>query len=126
MPANSPWPGYGIPAFVDYYAPGPPTRPELGRATWTFLHAVATNFPENVTDVHVEAAQELLHAVSVLFPCHECADHLSETLVEMPVRANSAREFKQYMCDLHNVVNGRLDKPDFDCDRVDERWQRSY
>ena len=87
---------------------------------------MATNFPENVTDAHVEAANDLVRAVSILFPCNECAEHLRETLAEMPARADSAYEFKQYMCELHNVVNGRLDKPDFDCERVDERWQRSY
>ena len=39
-----------------------PTRAELGRATWTFLHAAATNFPkENVTEEHHQAARDLLH-----------------------------------------------------------------
>ena len=153
---NEPWPGYGIPAFYDYYSPGPPSRPELGRATWTFLHAVATNYPEeNVTDAHVEAAHQLMkvlaiilvasviisnsalssgndlcccwpQAVGVLFPCKECAGHLRDTLEVLPVRASSADEFKDFMCRLHNVVNGRLEKPRFDCRRVDERWQRSY
>ena len=181
---NEPWPGYGIPAFYDYYSPGPPSRPELGRATWTFLHAVATNYPEeNVTDAHVEAAHQLMkvlattpvatliisalsalslrrlvvvelcccpQAVGVLFPCKECAGHLRDTLEVLPVRASSADEFKDFMCRLHSecrngrlgpltgaatltrpflrtdVVNDRLEKPRFDCRRVDERWQRSY
>ena len=27
------------------------------------------------------------------------------------------------MCELHNEVNDRLGKPQFDCDKVDERWR---
>ena len=27
-----------------------------------------------------------------------------------------------YMCDLHNQVNKRLHKPQFDCDIVEETW----
>ena len=126
-PRRGPAPGYGIPPFVSYYGIGPPSRPELGRATWTFLHAVATNFPvENRTAEHTQAAEDLLRAVGVLFPCHECADHFRDTLRKHPVKAGSAEEFKDYMCGLHNVVNERLEKATFDCDRVDERWERSY
>ena len=28
----------------------------------------------------------------------------------------------QWMCSMHNEVNGRLGKPLFDCSKVDERW----
>ena len=35
----------GAASLDPYYDLPPPTRPELGAATWNFMHAVATNFP---------------------------------------------------------------------------------
>ncbi len=39
-----------------------------------------------------------------------------------PVQANSRQALALWMCQMHNDVNRRLDKPQFDCARVDERW----
>ena len=60
-------------------------------------------------------------AVSVLFPCAECAGHLRETLKQLPVRSKDRATFRDYTCQLHNVVNNRLHKPSFNCSRVNER-----
>jgi len=43
-------------------------------------------------------------------------------LEENPVKASSRKEFMYYLCDLHNQVNKRLHKPQFDCDIVEETW----
>lgn len=32
----------------------------------------------------------------------------------------------QWLCRLHNEVNHKLGKPDFDCSKVDERWRDGW
>ena len=39
-----------------------------------------------------------------------------------PPAVNSQKDLSQWMCDMHNVVNKKLGKPIFDCNKVEERW----
>lgn len=34
--------------------------------------------------------------------------------------------FTQWLCRLHNEVNRKLGKPEFDCSQVDERWRDGW
>lgn len=34
--------------------------------------------------------------------------------------------FTQWLCRLHNEVNRKLGKPDFNCSLVDERWRDGW
>ncbi|CAD6210127.1 unnamed protein product [Miscanthus lutarioriparius] len=66
--------------------------------------------------------KELMHIISRLYPCKECADHFKEVLKANPVQAGSQAEFSQWLCYVHNVVNRSLGKPIFPCQRVTARW----
>lgn len=39
---------------------------------------------------------------------------------------NSRHILSQWLCRLHNDINIRLGKPEFDCSRVDERWRDGW
>lgn len=39
---------------------------------------------------------------------------------------SSRHALSQWFCHLHNGVNLRLGKPEFDCSRVDERWKDGW
>jgi len=117
---------------LEYYDTPAPDRWQLGRAAWTLLHAIATNYPENATEVKVgqyeREARNLMQSMSVLFPCHECAEHLRATLRELPVKAKTKGEFRNWMCQLHNRVNDRIGRPLFACGTaaLDKRWHHDY
>ncbi|KAL8139283.1 hypothetical protein V2J09_005304 [Rumex salicifolius] len=100
----------------------PVTKEELGRATWTFLHALGAQYPENPTRQQKKDVKELMAILSRMYPCKECADHFKEVLRANPVQAGSQAKFSQYLCHVHNVVNRSLGKPIFPCERVDARW----
>jgi len=104
----------------------PPDRSELGSASWSLLHSVAAYFPENPTSSQREDASQFLTLFSRLYPCADCAEDLRADLVSSPPRVNSATEFSQWMCELHNKVNTKLGKPVFDCSRVFERWRDGW
>ncbi|OAY39272.1 FAD-linked sulfhydryl oxidase ERV1 [Manihot esculenta] len=100
----------------------PVTKEELGRATWTFLHTLAAQYPEKPTRQQKKDVKELMAILSRMYPCKECADHFKEVLRANPVLAGSQTEFSQWLCHVHNVVNRSLGKLVFPCERVDARW----
>ncbi|PRQ22690.1 putative thiol oxidase [Rosa chinensis] len=101
---------------------GPVTKEGLGRATWTFLHTLAAQYPDNPTRQQKKDVKELMSILSRMYPCKECADHFQEILRSNPVQAGSHAEFSQWLCHVHNTVNRSLNKVVFPCERVDARW----
>ncbi|KAL0715506.1 hypothetical protein Bca4012_064828 [Brassica carinata] len=101
---------------------GPVTKEELGRATWTFLHTLAAQYPEKPTRQQKKDVKELMSILSRMYPCRECADHFKEILRSNPPQAGSQEEFSQWLCHVHNTVNRSLGKLVFPCERVDARW----
>lgn len=103
-------------------ASAPASKETLGRATWTFLHTLAAQFPEKPTRQQQRDVKELMAILSRLYPCRECADHFKEVIKANPVQAGSGVELAQWMCRVHNIVNRSLGKTMFPCQRVDARW----
>ncbi|KAH7518084.1 hypothetical protein FEM48_Zijuj09G0133200 [Ziziphus jujuba var. spinosa] len=100
----------------------PVTKEDLGRATWTFLHTLAAQYPDNPTRQQKRDVKELMSILTRMYPCKECGDHFQEILRANPVQAGSHTDFSQWLCHVHNVVNRSLGKPIFPCERVDARW----
>ncbi|XP_011001766.1 PREDICTED: FAD-linked sulfhydryl oxidase ERV1 [Populus euphratica] len=100
----------------------PVTKEELGRATWTFLHTLAAQYPDHPTRQQKKDVKELMAILSRMYPCQGCADHFKEVLRVNPVQVGSHAEFSQWLCHVHNIVNRSLGKLVFPCERVDARW----
>lgn len=43
-----------------------------------------------------------------------------------PPQVQSAIAFSHWMCEMHNRVNVKLGKPEFDCTKVFERWRDGW
>lgn len=97
-------------------------REVLGRSTWTLLHTLAAQFPEHPTKQQKKDAKTLIDVLTRIYPCGECARHFQKLVREHPPVVESGDEFAQWMCKVHNVVNVRLHKPTFNCERVHARW----
>ena len=54
---------------------------------------------------------------TAFFPC---------SLKASPPDTSNQHNFSQWMCRLHNEVNVKLGKPEFDCKRVNERWRDGW
>lgn len=103
--------------------PCPPDSRELGRSTWTFLHTTAAKYPERPAEEDARAFRDLMHSVARLYPCSYCARELREDLKKHPdIPVDNRRAVEQWMCALHNRVNRRLGKPQFDCRLAHRRW----
>ncbi|WPT16264.1 FAD-linked sulfhydryl oxidase ERV1 [Picochlorum sp. SENEW3] len=99
------------------------SREEVGRASWTFLHTLAAQYPERPTRQQKRDARNLIDILTRMYPCGECARHFKEVVQAHPPEVDTREEFSQWMCRVHNVVNRSLGKPTFNCKYIASRWE---
>lgn len=105
--------------------PCPPDVEELGRSAWTLLHTITATYPKTADVPTQAAARGFLTGLAKLYPCWSCATHFDEYIrrdEQTRPKVGGRAEFGWWMCLAHNDVNKRLGKPEFDCNRWEERW----
>eukprot|EP00038_Savillea_parva_P027618 m.60646 g.60646 ORF g.60646 m.60646 type:complete len:164 (+) comp7966_c0_seq1:71-562(+) len=117
--------GGGGPVYAYMHSECPVNRRELGRASWAYLHTLAAFYPDKPDEAHAKRMHEFMLSYARFYPCGYCADTTSEEMVRNPPRTETRQEFAQWMCEIHNEVNDRLGKPQFDCSKVEERWRKA-
>lgn len=95
---------------------------ELGRGTWTFLHTLAAQWPQEPSRQQKKDARTLIDVMTRIYPCASCASHFGTLVKKSPPSVSSQSEFQLWMCETHNKVNQRLGKPLFNCKAVALRW----
>lgn len=103
--------------------PSPPDADQLGRETWTFLHTLAAFYPQKPSLDHQSKTKQFFTLLPSMYPCNVCSEHLKDELQINPPRVASNVDLSNWLCEVHNEVNGRLGKPVFDCSKALERWK---
>lgn len=104
----------------------PLDKDELGSKTWAFLHTMAANYPVNPTNEQKSDMLTFFDTFSKFYPCRVCADDLREQLKSTPPQTESQQRLSQWLCRVHNEVNKKTGKPEFDCNLVDQRWKDGW
>lgn len=111
----------------DPYKACPPDVEQLGRHTWTFLHTTAAYYPDQPSDQHKKNASALFNSLPSLYPCSFCADELGKEIQRVgPPDVSSRSALSNWLCNIHNEVNERLGKKQFDCSQVLKRWKDGW
>ena len=84
---------------------------------------MAAYYPDDPTPAQQQQMSAFINALGEFYPCDECAGHLRKELVKHPPQVGDSQSLSQWACRLHNLVNVRLGKPEFDCSKVFQRWR---
>ncbi len=94
-------------------------RAELGRASWKLFHTMMARFPEKPTPDESLALKTYITLFARLYPCGDCARHFQQLLAKYPPQVSGRNAASGWACLVHNEVNKRLKKPEFDCTKLD-------
>ena len=75
-------------------------------------------FPEKPTSDESLALKSYIHLFARLYPCGDCAQHFQKILAKYPPQTGGRTAAAGWACFVHNEVNKRLEKPEFDCSKI--------
>lgn len=75
-------------------------------------------FPEKPTEDDKMALKTYMQLFSRLYPCGDCARHFQGLLKKYPPQVSSRNNAAGWACFMHNQVNERLHKPQFNCNNI--------
>jgi FAD-linked sulfhydryl oxidase len=82
-----------------------------------------SRFPLKPTPSDREALKTFIHLFARLYPCGECGQHFTELLKKYPPQTSSREAASMWGCAVHNRVNERLGKEQFDCKGVVDKYK---
>ncbi|WWC88725.1 uncharacterized protein L201_003638 [Kwoniella dendrophila CBS 6074] len=97
----------------------------LGRSTWTFLHTTASYYPLKANERQQIQMKNLLESLSIFYPCNWCSKDFQKDIIKNPPIVNGRENLMKWLCERHNEVNRKLQKPEFICETkiLDQRWK---
>jgi mitochondrial FAD-linked sulfhydryl oxidase len=126
LPSKRPTPSIQSRQQIQQPAHCPPDVEVLGRATWTFLHTLAANYPEKPSVQQQSEMSGFIGTLGRFYPCWHCADDFRAWMAKgNEPKTQSRGDFEKWMCQAHNEVNKKLGKDTFDCSprSLNIRWR---
>jgi len=94
-----------------------------GGPLWYTLHLYSFNYPKNPSHATQDEARRLLtEGVQPLILGPDCRKNYSIYIASHPPSVSSRSSLVQWVVDLHNDVNRRLNKPELTCDEARNKY----
>ena len=98
-------------------------KAELGRAAWKLFHTTLARLPLSITSKEQRSDLEhYLRSFAVYYPCGDCSRHFQALLKKYPPQTSGRVAASLWGCRMHNQVNERLEKPEYDCATILEDY----
>ncbi|CUM63035.1 uncharacterized protein PRCAT00000597001 [Priceomyces carsonii] len=97
-------------------------KAQLGNSAWRLFHTILARYPDKPSIQEQTTLNQYIHLFAQVYPCGDCARHFQILLKKYPPQVKSRKTAALWGCDIHNKVNARLDKPDYDCTTILEDY----
>lgn len=97
-------------------------KAQLGNSAWHLLHTVLARFPEEPSASEKSTLKQFVHLFAQVYPCGDCARHFQKLLKKYPPQVGSRKTAAVWGCHIHNKVNERLNKDEYDCTKILEDY----
>lgn len=103
-----------------HYIIDPLNGSSLGRHTWAVMHSIAASYPNKPNKTEQDNFEMFFNGFIARYPC--CQDELQTIIKDNPLEHGSREELVYYICELHNIVNSKANKPKFNCRHAFDIW----
>ncbi|KAI3406521.1 hypothetical protein KGF56_000653 [Candida oxycetoniae] len=93
-------------------------KQELGRASWRLFHTILARYPDKPTQQEETTLFTYIQLFAQVYPCGDCARHFQKLLAQFPPQTKSRKTAAIWGCYIHNKVNQRLKKNEYDCTTI--------
>lgn len=97
-------------------------KAQLGNAAWRLFHTILARYPEIPTKKEQTTLEQYIYLFAQVYPCGDCARHFQGLLSKFPPQIKSRKTASLWGCHMHNKVNERLNKPEYDCTKILEDY----
>lgn len=97
-------------------------KAKLGNSAWHLLHTILARYPDKPSLQEKNTLRLYVELFAQVYPCGDCARHFQQLLKKHPVQVSSRKTAALWGCFVHNKVNQRLNKPDYDCTKILEDY----
>lgn len=94
----------------------------LGNSAWHLMHTVLARYPDEPTKQQKNTLKQYLYLFAQVYPCGDCARHFQKLLQKYPPQVGSRKTAAIWGCHIHNKVNEKLKKPEYDCTTILEDY----
>lgn len=84
-----------------------------GPSMWHYLHTMSFNYPVHPTQKDKVNYYKFIYSLQTVLPCGKCRKNLKCNFKKLPLKMKhmeSRATFSKYIYDLHELINGMLNK----------------
>lgn len=97
-------------------------KAQLGNSAWRLFHTILARYPEKPSKQEQTTLNLYIHLFAQVYPCGDCARHFQGLLQKYPPQTKNRKTAALWGCHVHNKVNERLSKPEYDCTTILEDY----
>lgn len=97
-------------------------KAQLGNSAWHLFHTVLARYPDKPTEQEKSTLKQYIHLFAQVYPCGDCARHFVQLLQKYPPQVGLRKTAALWGCHVHNKVNDKLKKPEYDCTTILEDY----